>query len=144
MSDGLERIWVTPSLAKQLTEPTRNVMGENTEPYIRDRAANLRRERTMKSQRGIEYDLLTALRRNPTIIQAGDNICSKAADRIEGLEAKLAKVAESLETIVDDLDAYRASFGLVTPTVDVTMQCIAATEAKARVTLAKIKGESDE
>lgn len=46
----------------------------------------------MKSVRGIEYDLIAALRRNPTIIQAGDDICGKAADEIERLRAALTSI----------------------------------------------------
>jgi hypothetical protein len=56
-----------------------------------------------KSNRGIEYDLLSALRRNPTIIQAGDDICAIAADEIERMHRALGEMLE-----MDDLDAAKA------------------------------------
>ena len=53
-----------------------------------------------------EYNLLSALDRNPTTINAGADICAQAkstilaqANRIEDLEAKLAKAVEALDKI---------------------------------------------
>ena len=43
----------------------------------------------------IEYDLKDALRRNPTIIMAGDDICARALERIEELEKALIDIRDN-------------------------------------------------
>jgi len=51
----------------------------------------------IKSRLGYTYDLKDALRHNPTIIQAGDDICAVALTRIEALEAENARLREALK-----------------------------------------------
>lgn len=51
---------------------------------------------TRKSRLGYKYDLIDALRCNPTVIQAGDDICAVAADAITALEAKVAELEAML------------------------------------------------
>ena len=53
------------------------------------------------------YNLIDALRRNPLLIQAGADISRVAADRIEELEAQLAKVTAELETRKADNKKWR-------------------------------------
>lgn len=51
----------------------------------------------MISRTGREYDLISALRRNPALIIAGDDICAVAADEIERLQAKVEELERRLE-----------------------------------------------
>jgi hypothetical protein len=44
----------------------------------------------------MEYDLLDALRSNPTLIMAGADICKEAADEIERLRAEIKFASEML------------------------------------------------
>jgi hypothetical protein len=66
-----------------------------------------------KSCRGIEYDLLSALRRNPTIIQSGDDICAIAAEEIERMHLALGEILE-----MDDLDTAKARALVALPEAD--------------------------
>lgn len=52
---------------------------------------------TIKSVLGYTYDLKAALKRNPTIIQAGDDICAVALRRIEELESAVTSLRAQLE-----------------------------------------------
>jgi len=54
----------------------------------------------VKSRLGYTYDLKDALRHNPTIIQAGDDICAVALTRIEALEAENERLRKALEEVV--------------------------------------------
>jgi len=56
-----------------------------------------------KSNRGVSYNLLRALRRNPTIISAGDDICGIAADEIDRMHVALSEILQA-----DDLDWAKA------------------------------------
>jgi len=55
----------------------------------------------VKSCLGYEYDLKDALRHNPTIIQAGDDICAIALGRIEALEAENAALKDAAKNVHD-------------------------------------------
>ena len=68
-----------------------------------------------------EYNLLYALDRNPTTINAGADICAEAkstilaqADRIEELEAKQKKAAQYFAEII----MHCANFGRGVPSID--------------------------
>ena len=48
------------------------------------------------SCRGVEYDLLDALKRNPTTIFAGDDIAAVAADTITRQQAEIERLKQQL------------------------------------------------
>lgn len=60
----------------------------------------------IRSKRGYEYSLKDALRRNPTIIAAGDDISAVALARIEDMEAKLAKAVVGLGLAKDAINGF--------------------------------------
>lgn len=49
---------------------------------------------TITSQLGYTYGLIDALRHNPTIINAGDNISARAIEEIRRLQIALADIAD--------------------------------------------------
>jgi hypothetical protein len=63
----------------------------------------------VKSRLGYTYDLKDALRHNPKIIQAGDDICAVALTRIEALEAENARLKRALEVFADDTNWFDAT-----------------------------------
>lgn len=47
--------------------------------------------------RAYDYDLIDALRRNPTTVMAGDDICGIEADQIERLQEALVAIIAACE-----------------------------------------------
>lgn len=64
----------------------------------------------IRGVRGIEYDLLDALRRAKVTIMAGDCITDIAADRIEGLESQNATLRELISEVVESKTVFQTQW----------------------------------
>jgi len=64
----------------------------------------------IKGVRGIEYDLIDALRRAKFTITAGDCITDAAADCVEELEAQNTTLRELIGEIVESKTAFQSQW----------------------------------
>lgn len=107
----------------------------------------------IKSKLGYEYSLKDALRHNPTIIMAGDNISAVALARIEELEAQVEAANAVIAAERAEVLALRAKLakavevlGEAIYLLDPDEEDIAKETGLYRIvtTYAELKGDKDE